>query len=956
MHGEEEKLIADLREAFNGADGGLGSSLLLNSPGDHPVDTSRDKEELMPVGSRLGDFEITGELGSGGMGVVYRARQISLGREVALKVLPAHTRHGRLAVRRFHTEAQAAARLHHTNVVSIYARGEHQGRFFYAMELVDGVSLDTIVHSRPELLSSTWRPGGSSARVGDFTPQGRSTEDLDDRSAADDEVESATTRHCDVSSISRTPEDYRHLAVLIAAVADGLQHAHESDVIHRDIKPHNLLLGSDNRLHIADFGLARLTDQPHLTIPGEVMGTPSYLSPEQIRGDGGPTAQRSFAIDHRTDIYSLGVTLYEVLVGRRPFPGDTREQIIESIRHDEPLPPRRVDDSIPVDLETICLRAMDKDPDRRHPTAALLAEDLRRFADRRPILSRRTGRIEKAFKWMQRHKSTTAAIAATTFVLVLATSLGISTSANRRAEAERLLQRAYERIVYLDYRSPELATADLDQADELGAQDPRLHLLRAMIALSTSDNRQAIELLHDGLRLDAEMGESYRRQLLYALALVQWVDRDLAGSHETFMSAENMDQPRTAPEWFLRGMAAHFDKPEVAIESYRQASVVRAQVHEFYPQAVLHLARARNQQMYRTRAIDMFSESKAALTQLVENDHYGAYPYYLLSIAHRLAAEIYEGSVGTRDDGALVEHHYAEALAWARRGQLVNPQDTRTVNAEATCLESMGLFAEALDARTRAINLSSTPIERCEGHHYRWRLCYWTGLFDKALEDIAFHAECDPDSLFYAHFYPALVHAELGDMEDALAGARAIADVRHGVDPQCDVPASHVLWSASCLRLLGEQQEADELLDAMRDTVDFSTGLIAPQSETWMRMLYAFVAGEVSFDELTALAEGVVKPWSLRGEAHFHAGAIALASGRRSDASNHFFRAYRAFDGEEKCTFHAKIVCVRLRQTPDWPAWIPVVGDDAAPGSMRVDKQPHVRESYYGGEGSDEDR
>ena len=478
-----------------------------------------------------------------------------------------------------------------------------------------------------------------------------------------------------------------------------------------------------------------------------------------------------------------------------------------------------------------------------------------------------------------------------------------------------------------------------------------------MTALSTSDNQQAIELLREGLTLDAEMGESYRRQLLYALALAKWVNRDLAGSRETFLQAENMDQPRTAPEWFFRGMAAHFDKPELAIESYRQASVVRAQEHEFYPQAVLHLARARNQQMYRTRAIDMFWESKAALMQLIENDNYDAYPYYLLSIAHRLAAEIYEGSVGTRDDGSLVEHHYAEALMWARRGQAIDPQDTRTVNAEATCLESMGLFAEALDARTRAIDLSSTPIERCEGHHYRWRLCYWTGLFDQALDDIAFHAECDSDSLFYAHFYPALVHAELGDMEEALADARAIVDTERDADSQGPVPASRVLWAASCLRLLGEEEEAIELLDLMRDRADFSTGLIAPKTETWTRTLYAFAANEVSFDELTALTDEIAKPWSLRGEAHFHAGAIALAAGRRSDAISHFFRAYRAFDGEEKCTFHAKIVSVRLQQTPSWPSWIPMVEDDAAAlEGVRIERQPHIRESHYGGEGPDEDR
>jgi serine/threonine protein kinase len=233
-----------------------------------------------------------------------------------------------------------------------------------------------------------------------------------------------------------TRADYRHVARLLADVADALDCAHQHGVIHRDVKPHNLLLGATNRLHLTDFGLARLTDAPHLTASGEVMGTPAYLSPEQVRADIG-------RIDHRTDIYSLGVTLYEIITKRKPFEGETREQILSGICTAEPAAPRRLNPHIPLDLETICLRAMEKEPGRRQATAAVLAEDLRRFADGRPILSRRTSRLEKAAKWVTRHKAATVAMAATAAMVLLAAGLEWSLSAGRSREAERLVHQAY---------------------------------------------------------------------------------------------------------------------------------------------------------------------------------------------------------------------------------------------------------------------------------------------------------------------------------------------------------------------------------------------------------------------------------------------------------------------------------------------------------------------------------
>lgn len=891
----ETALIADLREAL-----GFQPDASQAGPAEQAAASVVLDPDTLPAGTRLADFKILGELGRGGMGIVYRARQISLGREVALKVLPRYARHGRVAVQRFRAEAQAAARLHHTNVVSIYAQGECEGQFYYAMELVDGVGLDTVIRSRPDLLSSTRARGGSSAGWGLASGTRIDTDRGPARPAADIEAPRPP---------NWTREDYRHLARLLAEVADALDCAHRNNVIHRDVKPHNLLLGQNNRLHLTDFGLARLTDEPHLTISGEIMGTPAYLSPEQVRGDAGK-------IDHRTDIYSLGVTLFELLTRRKPFAGETREQIISGIRTTEPTPPRRIDRRIPIDLETICLRAMEKSPARRHPTAALLAEDLRRFAEGRPILSRRITPLAKAAKWVRRHQALTAALVSIGLAVVLGGGLILSVRSARQQEGQRLQQEgqrllrdAYEHLAYFDYRTPELVTADIERAAELGADPLELHLVRALAGAGTPYLSEAKAHLEAVREADPDDLRAW-----YLLAWMQRREHESAAAWATFEQAEQRGPPRSADAWFFRGLAMHFDDPQTAIESYRQANALRARESSFYPQAVLHLARARNQQLYATRSLDGLPEIADSLEQLIRHEHYAAYPHYLLSIAHRLAAEIYQGSRGTRDD-SLVQQHYAQALEWARLGQKVDPADDRPVTAEAECLESRGLWEEALAARTRAIALATGEYQRWEGYHFRWRLHYWLGDLDAALDDLAVLREYDPQCPFYEHIYPALVYAEQGDLPTALSHARARAE-------QAPDNAQAVLWSATCLRLLGQPGEAADLLESHATMVDCTAELIPPQSEAWVRALYEHCQSGGPLTELDALADEVAQPWRLWGEGHFHAAARRLSGGDREGALAGFGRAYRAFDNERRYTYHAKLIYHKMQQDPAWPPWI----------------------------------
>ncbi len=864
-------LVSEIREAFDSVDenresvgaAGVGASELTTS-------------------ARLGDFEILRPIGHGGMGIVYRARQLSLGREVALKVLPAIARYRRTAVRRFRTEARAIARVNHPNVVPVYAEGEQDGHLYFAMELVNGVGLDWAIRKQPELLSSRNGLAALSARNGQ-------------RQAA---PEGPLNGKALTSAGLWSLQDYRHIAMMLACVADGLSHAHDSGVIHRDIKPHNILLGTDGRLRITDFGLAHLATEPHVTTSGEIMGTPAYLSPEQARGD-------NRKITPHTDIYGLGATLYELLTGRPPFAGKSRDQVLRAICDSDPIDPRKINPQVPRDLETICLRAIEKSPGRRHATAAELAEDLRRFSQGRAILSRPRSLFDRACRTIARHRSRAAVLAVTLTVLALAGGLLVTVAAFRHREANQLLKNAYEQLAYRDYRSPEALT-NLEQAEALDADPIRLGVVRALADLGADRAGDAIPRLEAVLALDPQ-----RREAQYLLAWAQWRIQAYEQSRRTLDQADQAGGPSTPPEWFFRGLAAHFDRPDLAIQSYRQANDLRAQDDEFYPQAVLHWARCCNQQMYATRSVRTFTAAHDTLKQLIDHRHYGAYAYYLLSITHRLAGDIY----GEQGDTDRQTEHYHEALHWSREGRATDPADDRPVTAEAECLERLGQYDEALAARTQAIDLPATPRQQCEGYHYRWRLHYWKGDLEDALQDIRAHGACMPENMHYAHVYPALVYAELGNITAAVSEAWLL--VNHAPeDPQA------VLWAATLLRLLNRPADADDLLEQRVADVVFSEGLVPPQTEAWVEALYYYSKNGQGLDALLEQAQRFEAPQKLRAEALFHAGVLALSRGDREQASRFFHDAYYSFDGELRYTFHAKILYEKMLANPGWPAWI----------------------------------
>jgi serine/threonine protein kinase len=347
--------------------------------------------EGAPVATGFGDappgYEIIGELGRGGMGVVYKARQVKLDRLVALKMILTRSHAGVDERERFRTEAEAIARLGHPNIVQIYEIGDHQGLPFFSLEFCREGSLDGKLDGTP------WLP--------------------------------------------------MQAARLVETLARAMHAAHQKGVVHRDLKPANVLLGEDGTAKVTDFGLAKKLDLASpgrqsgggLTQEGAILGTPSYMAPEQAGG-------QSKEMGPACDIYALGAILYELLTGRPPFKAATPLDTILQVVNDEPVPPGQLQSKTPRDLETICLKCLHKEPARRYGSAVELADDLGRYQRGEPITARPVGALERGWRWCRRNPAVAASLAIVVITLaaasVISTLFGFeATQQAKTAEAEK---------------------------------------------------------------------------------------------------------------------------------------------------------------------------------------------------------------------------------------------------------------------------------------------------------------------------------------------------------------------------------------------------------------------------------------------------------------------------------------------------------------------------------------
>jgi serine/threonine protein kinase/Flp pilus assembly protein TadD len=380
----------------------------------------------------LGDFRLLREVGRGGMGIVYEAEQLSLRRRVALKVLPFAGMLDPRALQRFHNEAQAAACLHHTNIVPVHFVGSERGVNFYAMQFIDGQTLAALIEQQ--------RQGATTAEATTaYQPPGAPA-------AAPEETTVAQAATRSGSGSKRGREDFRQVAQLGVQAAEALDHAHQAGIVHRDIKPANLMLDVRGNLWVTDFGLAHVQHgEASLTMTGDLVGTLRYMSPEQALA-------KRVVIDHRTDVYSLGATLYELLTLRPAFDGKDRQELLRQIAFEEPPQPRRLDRGIPAELETIVLKAMEKNPAERYGTAQELADDLRRWLEDQPIRARRPSLVQRARKWGRRHKALVRAMTALVLVLLLVGGALLWREQLQRAAVERGAESSLERAEFLQER------------------------------------------------------------------------------------------------------------------------------------------------------------------------------------------------------------------------------------------------------------------------------------------------------------------------------------------------------------------------------------------------------------------------------------------------------------------------------------------------------------------------
>lgn len=485
----------------------------------------------LPNNRQLGDYEIRRQIGRGGMGIVYEARQISLDRRVALKVLPLAAVLDQKQIARFRRESQAAAQLHHPHIVPVFGVGCESGVHFYSMQLVDGQSIDRVLHSirrEPDATRVLSAHSGGETTIAEMhattieqpcEPENEPSESFVSGTISDG------TSVCDRKYIDRVAE-------LGIQAASALQHAHDYGVIHRDIKPSNLMLDRDGKLWITDFGLAYVQSENDMTATGDLVGTLRYMSPEQAAGSG--------VIDQRTDVYSLGITLYEMLTLRKAIPTRERARLLSDIETLEPKRMRKINASIPKDLETVILKAISKDRDQRYATAEDFADDLQRFCDGKPTMARRPTLIDLGTKWAFRHRGVVACL------MLLMVSALIGTSA-----ALFLIQEEQSRTS----QAKEQTVAEKQKAER--------HLI-----LANAQREQAIETLEQITRLSRRLTKQPGIQRTIQIETRELFKEFVAAAHDgntTFLEfAETHNR--------IGGMSEQLGEYDVAVASYREAA------------------------------------------------------------------------------------------------------------------------------------------------------------------------------------------------------------------------------------------------------------------------------------------------------------------------------------------------------------------------------------------------
>jgi serine/threonine protein kinase/Tfp pilus assembly protein PilF len=741
-------------------------------------------------------YDILGELGRGAMGVVYKARQRGLKRLVALKMVLAGAHASEHQLARFHTEAEAVARLQHANIVQIYEVGERDGLPFFSLEYVDGGVLSQKISGKP-------LPAREAARI---------TEQL----------------------------------------AQAMACAHQLNIIHRDLKPANVLVTREGVPKITDFGLAkRLEDDSSHTKSGTLMGTPSYMAPEQARGD-------SANIGPVSDQYALGAILYELLTGRPPFVGASILDTLQQVRHKEPIPPSRLAPKIPRDLETICLKCLQKEMRNRYPSTDALAEDLKRFLAGEPIKARPVSRLEQAWRWCRRNPRLALL---STALGVLAITLGIvwtqevlrdardkQAAAERYAREQKALEEARGRAEQKIERATEAAAAGqaLRALDLLKDAPPQLEAADLADVRASWRTLQAqtelyaeLQALLDRARLDGLYGTETtrpkaREELRQLLGLLEDLEKRTGKGADGLPPLSSQQKElfqESAFEVYLlaalvetqsalgRGQPAEKEAARQAIGWLNRAEKLLPPTRTFYSHrshyhktvgdlAAFEADGARARSIPATSAIDHFwhgfAEEQRAQQAAGKGDARRARELYLSALAEYTAIlRIHPQHFWAYFNWASCQFHlrsYQDALLGYTACIHVNPGVARPYYNRGTTLHQLKQYDEAIQDYTAALKLDEQAADACLG---RAQSYLETRNNERAFQDFARAIQLEPNNA-RAYFQRAEALRRLGQL------AEAQADYDRAVQRS---PQLAEAWTGRGLVLLAQNQPEPAIQD-----------------------------------------------------------------------------------------------------------------------------------------------
>ena len=742
-------------------------------------------------------YEVQGVLGRGGMGIVYKAWHLRLNRPVALKMLLAGPYARPLELERFLREAEAVAGLRHPNVVQVYDVGDAGGRPYFTMELVEGGSLARKLAAAP-------LPAGQAAAQ-------------------------------------------------VATLAGAVHCAHQSGVIHRDLKPGNVLLTADGVPKVTDFGLARrLEGGAGLTLSGAPMGTPSYMAPEQARGE-------KDAIGPATDVYALGAILYECLTGRPPFQGESSSATIHQALHQDPVPPSRLNPSVPRDLETICLKCLHKEPERRYVSAAALADDLRRFGEGRPIHARPVGWAERSWRWGRRNPTGAALLVAALALIALASGGG-TWFVNQRAE-----------------RRSEAARHDAERRNDVGTAVAQAGRLRKGFHF-----REAQELLEQARqRLEPAGPDDLRRQVEQAQTDLNLAQRLDDARIKAATLAGGVDAPAAIESLYVSvfeetGLGRLGDDIEAVAARVRDAALREDLIAALDDWASIATDPGRRDWLLAVaREADQDpARNHLRRPELWKNPEFWTDSKSIAQLTEDLKAADFSPQLAIALSRVADEFH-GDSVALLTAAQARYPQDFWLNAGLGSSLAEARRWREALGYYRAALAIRP---DVSAAHGSLGCALYQTGRRDEAIAYFEQALHIDPESVA-AHSNLAIALHDKGLTDEAMGHF----EQAFRIDPKS--AGVHFNLGAA---LMSAEGRLDEAIDHLRQAVS-----INPKSARAHYNLGLALYAQRCLDEAIGHFEQALRIDPKHMEAHVNLGAALAATGRLDDAILHWQQALR---------------------------------------------------------------